>query len=323
MTLLVALVDRQQRGDQLARVQLSESGSRKTVVASRRTPPQPGAPLEQLFPGQADLQHRRSRPLHEVLDQVEHPLVGPVDVLPHEHQRPLARETLDRCAHGGEERLARALGRPRSSAGSDSPGALDPEQAPDQPRSSTARRPCPRARIAEELAQPRRQLRPRRRRRVAVDDRALRADHLAERPVRDARAIRQAAPAPDRRRRPVAAAPARTPRAGATCRPPLRRSRSPGAPRVAARRARPGCAAERARRCGRRAARAPGGPPTRRRARAHRRERLPRVDRLGLALELERLERAVVRSLRAWPGRCARRPSPCPAAPPPAAGRRR
>ena len=74
--------------------------------APRRAPAGPA--LEQLVAGQADLQHRRSQPAREVVDQVERALVGPVDVLPREHQRPLLRERLER-PRTAPKKLSRAL----------------------------------------------------------------------------------------------------------------------------------------------------------------------------------------------------------------------
>ena len=93
-----------------SRVSSAVSGSSEIVVALRRPPPQPGPALEQLVARQADQQQRAAHPARQVVDQVEHPLVGPVDVVDREHQRAAAGDRLDR--RRGPPRTA-----PRASAG--------------------------------------------------------------------------------------------------------------------------------------------------------------------------------------------------------------
>ena len=183
-----------------SRVSASPSGSRKIVVASRRTPPQPGAALEQLVAGQADLQHRRAHPLREVLDQVEHALVGPVDVLPDQHQRALARESFDARAHGREEDFARLLGvlGARRSPVRRAPRCRAAGRSRRSWRSTRAGCPGPGRRAARPSAR-RASPRPAAGGSPSTIPR-LGADHLAERPVDDARAVRQAAAVADQRR---------------------------------------------------------------------------------------------------------------------------
>ena len=182
--------DVHQRGDQLARLAVAErleEHSRR--VASHASPA--SAAREQLFSGEADLQHGRAHPLHQMLDQVEHPLVGPVNVLPHEHQGALAREPFDACAHGREEHFPGPLCvflLPEQRL----VGPLDPEQPTDD-RCFGRRGSAVGCRDVEQLADPRRQLVPRRRGRITVGDAALGTNHLAERPVDDARPVRKAA----------------------------------------------------------------------------------------------------------------------------------
>ena len=68
-----------------------------------------------------------------MFDQIEHPLVRPVDVLPHEHQRPITRQALHARAHGREEDFARLLGILRL-GGDGFIRSLDPEQTTDHGR---------------------------------------------------------------------------------------------------------------------------------------------------------------------------------------------
>jgi hypothetical protein len=56
--------------------------------------------LEQLVARQAQQQQRPAHPLCQVLDQVEHAVVGPVDVLEGEHERLLLAARLHSGAHG-------------------------------------------------------------------------------------------------------------------------------------------------------------------------------------------------------------------------------
>ena len=67
-------------------------------------------PVEQLVAREADQHQRRPHPLREVLDRVEHAVVGPVDVLERDHQRPPRGDRLDARAKRREERFAQALG---------------------------------------------------------------------------------------------------------------------------------------------------------------------------------------------------------------------
>jgi hypothetical protein len=127
---LVDAIAAQQRRDQLARICLAERfQEQRRRIAAHAAPS--GSALQQLFPAQTDLQHGRTRPLHEMLDQVQHPLICPVDVLPHEHQRLLARQAFDARAHGGEEDFARELSVLRFERRR-LVGRLDTQQSPDQ-----------------------------------------------------------------------------------------------------------------------------------------------------------------------------------------------
>ena len=178
---------------------------------------------------------------------------------------------LDVGAHGREEHFPRALGvlvlrRQRLA------GGLDPEQAADRRR--PRRRGAALGLPSPSSSPRRRELAPRRRRGIAVDDLTLRAYHLAEWPVGDARAVRKAAPAARVRR--VATEHA----AALELAPAARDLPTPASPMTVARcaprlrsRDRSDRSAERARRCGRPTAPRDGrsrrrGGPLRRRPRA-------------------------------------------------------
>ena len=295
----------QQGAEQLAGVRLGERVEQQLGGRAASAAPA-GPPVEQLVAGEADQHQRRAHPLGEVLDGVEHAVVGPVDVLEHEHQRPAPGDRLDPRAQRREEGLAQALrvGLGRHELG----GHVESEQAADQGGLAARRRRWPR------------------RRRRTGRRRSRRACPRPRRPSRS------------RRSRTRRAAPRRAP----SRRSPSRRAGSGRCERWAARAARPGAARTRAaaatcprrpRRRASRAAASPRAPPARRaiRARPARRSRptsgdslagparpqrvlgdqavrLPGRHRLGLALQLERLELAGSRSPR-WVARIVRSPT--------------
>ena len=92
----------QQRADQRAGVLLGErvEGERGRVQAPAAPP---GAAVEELVARQAHEQGRPAGPPGQVLDQVEHALVGPVDVLDGEDQRLAPARRLDQRSHAGEQ----------------------------------------------------------------------------------------------------------------------------------------------------------------------------------------------------------------------------
>ena len=60
------------------------------------SPAAPAGPsLEELVPSEADQQQRATDPARQVVDQVEHSLVGPVDVVEREHEGSPLRDSLD------------------------------------------------------------------------------------------------------------------------------------------------------------------------------------------------------------------------------------
>ena len=62
-----------------------------------------GAPGEQLRPcGSHDEERHTGRPVDEVIDEVEQAVVGPLEVLENEHERPLVGERLEEPAPCGE-----------------------------------------------------------------------------------------------------------------------------------------------------------------------------------------------------------------------------
>ena len=178
-----------------SRVSLSVSGSSEIVVALRRPPPQPGRRSSSSSRGQADEQERRAHPARQVLDQVEHPLVGPVDVLDREHERPPPGDPLDDRADGREERLAHPLRvRPRMG---EAPRAARCRAGREQRGVPLAGRLVPE--LAHQLGDAGAELLPGGLGRVRVADLELVAQDLAERPVGDPRAVGGALAAPDRR----------------------------------------------------------------------------------------------------------------------------
>ena len=151
---------------------LGPSGSSSIEVARTRPPPQPGADVEQLRPGERDHEQRRlAHPRHQVLDQLEQRLLGPVDVLEDEHERLLQREPLRPFAPGPRDLLLTPLGLHRlQHAGGEA------QQVGDRL-------------VLAEFAQ----LLDRDVERVVVDDPGCALHHLGQRPVGDALAVRQAA----------------------------------------------------------------------------------------------------------------------------------
>ena len=99
----------QESRDQLARARgaqrLEEQlrGAESSAAPARAT-------FEQLVPRQADHQQRRAHPACQVLDRVQHPVVGPMDVLEGQDERRALRRRLEHRAQCREERLAPALG---------------------------------------------------------------------------------------------------------------------------------------------------------------------------------------------------------------------
>ena len=118
------------------------------------------------------------RPVGEMLDEVEKPRLGPVDVVEHEDERLSARKCLDERADCGEAFLRRT-------------GEL---RQPDRLGHAESKRLCV-ARAVEGG----RELLPRHVRRVAVVEPDELLDHLEQRPERDPLAVRQAAAARDAR----------------------------------------------------------------------------------------------------------------------------
>ena len=110
-----------------------------------------------------------------MLDQVEHALIGPVDVLPREDQRALRGEALDAGTDRREEDLARSLRVPDLRGVGEA--GVDPEQATDHGGLLSDWTRVARSGV-EQLADSRRELLPGERGRLAVDDPALGADDL-------------------------------------------------------------------------------------------------------------------------------------------------
>ena len=219
-----------------------------------------------------------------------------------------AGHRLDHGAHRREEALAHALRVVALGLG-DVDRRLDAEQArrsrpPGAPPAPPAR--CPSTPSARRSAVE--QLLPGLLGAVAVHDPGLGADHLAQRPVDDSRAVGQAAAlAEGGRRVALARASARARAAGATCRRRPARSPSPGAAGARARPARRPIAAARACRRGRPAGSRRAGDAADR-LRGEHADRLPGGHGLGLALQASAAPARGTRSPRGSRGRCARPP---------------
>ena len=87
----------------------SASGASEIVSAFRLPPPQPGRRSSSSGRAVATTSSGTSvDPVDELVDEVEQLVVGPVQVLEHEHGRALLRERLDEAAPRGEALVARA-----------------------------------------------------------------------------------------------------------------------------------------------------------------------------------------------------------------------
>ena len=128
-----------------SRVSFSVSGSREIVVALRRPPPQPGRRSSSSSRARQTSSSGAAHPAGQVLDQVEHSLVGPVDVLDREHQR----TTSVRSPRRRRGRRRRALSRIRCGSALRLPELLrrlEAEQDGRAGRHCARRTPRPRAR---------------------------------------------------------------------------------------------------------------------------------------------------------------------------------
>ncbi len=196
-----------QGGHQPRRLQVGQRpqrdpGRRRAAVAPARVP------FQQLGAGRGhDQQGQAGGALDQVLEELEHRRVGPVQVLDHQHQRVVAGHGLHEPAPGGEQLGPLGLDRVR---------AGDPEQR-GQPRPQ----PLALRRVGEEAVQGRPELARHLGRWVGLEDAGLGLDDLAQRPEGDPVAIGQAAAlAPDDQLRPVVRRRRPARRRSGTCRPP-------------------------------------------------------------------------------------------------------
>jgi hypothetical protein len=133
------------------------------------------APVEELRAGEGHEEQRSvPRPLEHVVDEVEQAAVGPLQVLEHEHRRPLPRHVLEEHPPRREERIASA-GRRR----------IEPEEG-EQRRLD----PAPVVLVGDVLGDRLGDSLPGRLLRVRLGEPRALADHLAERPEGDALAVR-------------------------------------------------------------------------------------------------------------------------------------
>ena len=118
----------------------SASSGASTSVAA---PAAARAALEQLRAGRADEQQRDvARPAREVVDELEQRLLGPVQVVEHDDQRPAARERLEQLA----DRPERLLAPGRRAREAERAGEPRLDVAPRRPRRRGARPAWPRPR---------------------------------------------------------------------------------------------------------------------------------------------------------------------------------
>ena len=139
-----------------------------------------GSPRQQLGARRAEDEERdAARPVDEVVDEVEQRVVGPVQVLEDEDERPLVGDRLQEAAPGGE-RLVAAVARRLVAleAGERTQVPLDPGGV---------------GRVADESLDGLAKLLLGLARAVGLEDARLRLDHLAERPERHALAVRKRA----------------------------------------------------------------------------------------------------------------------------------
>ena len=178
----------EQPGDELVRLVAGQRlEAERRGVAPATSPLRPA--FEQVVACQAEEKERRAHPLRKVLDQVEHAVVGPVDVLERDDQRPVLRDCLHDRADGSEEALTQAL-RVVVARECRRLGRAEAEQAGDRRRVA---RGVGTVRFCEPRLHPLGELPPRDLGTVPVADFELLAQHLAERPVHDGGAVRRAA----------------------------------------------------------------------------------------------------------------------------------
>ena len=158
--------------------QRREADRRRVELAAAPT----GPSLEQLRPGAADDEQRdAAQPVDELVDEVEQAVVGPVQVLEDEHERPLLGERLEEAPPGGE-RLAAAVSAEAAS------------RPPGRRAGAGATRPSAASRsVIERALDGGVQLLGRFDLGVLLEDPGLRLDDLRERPERDAVAVGEAA----------------------------------------------------------------------------------------------------------------------------------
>ena len=133
--------------------------------------------VEQLWPGQAEDEHRRAHPVGDVLDQIEQRRLGPVDVLEEEDERLDVGDALHHLARGPRDLLRAPLALERLHQ-----AGCEPEHVCDCLLGTAL------AELLERFFQ-----------RVVVGDAGRGFHHLPERPVGDTLAVRQGASDEDAR----------------------------------------------------------------------------------------------------------------------------
>ncbi len=160
------------------------------------------ATIEELVACQAYEQDRSVRPAREVLDQIEHAFIGPMDVLDDEHQRRPSRRGFDHRSDCRKEAIAHLLRAIELRLfGEREVRGLDAQRAPQGCRQARAGRTRRGAVLVDQCRDPALQFAPRRVGTVVVDDVEGAADNFAKRPVGEAGAVGGTAADPNRGRR--------------------------------------------------------------------------------------------------------------------------
>ena len=168
-----------ERSDQPRRVLFSEwlqrdRGRVRLAATPRRSP------LQQLGPrGSDDKQRHTAEPVDEVVEKVQQTIIGPVQILEHEHRRPSVGDRFEKATP--RRRRGLGTGAPRTVA------------ADTDERAQRGLEPAPLARFGNQPRHGLAELALRVRTRVALEDPRLRLDDLAERPERHALAVGETA----------------------------------------------------------------------------------------------------------------------------------
>ncbi len=181
---------RDQRPDEPGRVRVGQRLEEDRLGVAPPAAPF-GTPLKDFVASEADEHQRAAHPAREVLDQVQHSLVGPVDVFDDEHQRPAVRNRFGHRPHRREDHVAHLLGVLDVDLRTDLPWGFDTKRAGHQ--RGDALGVLVRRLLCQQRADSTLKLSEGSVRVVGVDDLELAADDLAEGPVGEGGAVGGAA----------------------------------------------------------------------------------------------------------------------------------